>query len=54
MQQTKTLYQVFLDLTKACDTLDHDRTMLILEGYGVGPKLPNFIRRIWEGHTIIL
>jgi hypothetical protein len=32
----QTLYQVFIDLAKAYDTLDRGRTLEILEGYGVG------------------
>jgi hypothetical protein len=34
----QTLFQVLLDLKKAYDTLDRDRTLLILERYGVGPN----------------
>jgi hypothetical protein len=32
----QTLYQVFIDLAKAYDTLDRGRTLAILEGYGLG------------------
>jgi hypothetical protein len=32
--QRKTLYQVFIDLKKAYDTLDRGRTLKILKGYG--------------------
>ena len=39
MYQAQLLFQVFLDLTKAYDTLDQGRTLLILEQYGVGPNI---------------
>ena len=34
------LYMIFLDLTKAYDTLDRSRSLEILEGYRVGILLP--------------
>lgn len=39
LHQGTTLFQVFLDLTKAYETLDCGRTLLILEQYGVGPNV---------------
>jgi hypothetical protein len=38
-------YGVFLDLKKAFDSMDKERCLLILEGYGVGPRM---IRLIWN------
>jgi hypothetical protein len=52
-RSTKPLFMVFLDLKKAYDTLDRDRTLKILEGYGVGPNLRRFIEKIWEGDTMV-
>jgi hypothetical protein len=52
-RSNKPLYMVFMDLKKAYDTLDRDRTMEILEGYGVGVNLRRFIERIWGGDTMV-
>ena len=49
----KPLFQVFIDLRKAYDTLDRVRTMAILVGYGVGPNLCQFIQTIWDGDTLV-
>lgn len=46
-------YQVFLDLRKAYDTLDRDRTMAILEAYGVGPNIRNYLRWIWNNLVLV-
>ena len=35
----KPLYMIFMDLKKAYDTLDRNRTMKILKGYGVGENI---------------
>jgi hypothetical protein len=47
------LYVIFLDLKKAYYSLDRDRTMAILKGYGVGKNLLAFIKRIWDGDTLV-
>lgn len=44
---TKPLYFVFLDLKKAYDTLDRQRTLGILKGYGVGRNICSIIEKIW-------
>ena len=49
----KPLFMIFLDLKKAYDTLNRQRTMQILEGYGVGVNIRRFIETIWEGDTMI-
>lgn len=43
-----TLKQLYLDIKKACNTLDWSRTLLILEAYGVGPNILRIIRTFWE------
>ena len=46
-------YTVFLDLTKAYDTLDRPRTLEILKAYGVGPNIINIIEQTWEMDCMI-
>jgi hypothetical protein len=36
-------YGVFLDLKKALDSMNYERCLLILGGYGVGPKMIRLI-----------
>ena len=49
----KTLYQVFLDLTKAYDTVDRERVLEILEQYGIGPNIIRLLRRYWSNNTLV-
>jgi hypothetical protein len=51
--QRKPLYQIFLDLTKAYDTLDCTRTLQILEGYGVGERCLRLLCNFWE-HLVVV
>ena len=47
--QGTTLFQVFLDLTKAYDTLDRERTLALLQGYGMGPNSLCLLKCFWDG-----
>jgi hypothetical protein len=49
----KPLHMIFMDLKKAYDTLDRDRTMKILQGYGVGENIRRIIGEIWNGDTMV-
>ena len=49
----KPLHMIFLDLKKAYDTLDRDRTMKILEGYGIRENVRRIIGKIWNGDTMV-
>ena len=41
------LYVIFLYLHKAYDALDRYRCLVILEGYGMGPKSRRILRSYW-------
>ena len=47
------LFEVFLDLKKAYDTLDRDRTLAILEAYGVGPRILALLKAFWEQQLVV-
>jgi hypothetical protein len=47
------LYQIFLDLLKAYDTLDHDRTLSVLEAYGAGPHICSIIHMVWNAELVL-
>ncbi len=46
-------YGVFLDLKKAFDSMDRERCLLILEGYGVGPRMIKMIRNFWCNAVLV-
>jgi exonuclease III len=48
------LYAIFLDLSKAYDTLDRGRTLDIMQGYGVGPNLIRILRNFWESQQTVI
>jgi len=47
------LYHVYLDFSKAYDSLDRGRTMRLLQDYGVGPNMMRLIASFWERHMVI-
>ena len=47
------LFMVFVDLKKAYYSLDRERAMLILEGYGVGANICRIISMMWQGDTLV-
>ncbi len=49
----KPLYQIFIDVSKAYDGLDRERTLLILRDYGVGENMIRILNNFWDSHTII-
>jgi hypothetical protein len=44
---------IFLDLKKAFDSMDRDRCLLVLEGYGAGPNMRRLIRHFWENTQMV-
>jgi len=49
----KPLYQIFIDVSKAYDGLDRDRTLMTLQDYGVGDRTLRILNTFWDAHTII-
>jgi len=47
------LYQIFIDMSKAYDGLDRDRTLQLLQDYGVGENILRILQNFWVTHTII-
>ncbi len=45
--ELKPFYGMFLDLQKAFDAMDRERCILILEGYGNGPRLVRLVQTFW-------
>jgi hypothetical protein len=46
-------YGVFLDLKKAFDSMDRERCLMILEGYGVGPRMIRLIWIFWRNAVLV-
>ena len=42
------LFEVFLDLQKAYDCLDRERSLDLLTAYGVGPRTFRLLRMYWD------
>ena len=42
------LYQIYLDLRKAYDSIHREAVLALLEKYGVGPNIIRYIQNIWE------
>jgi len=48
------LHQVFLDLSKAYDTLNREQALAIFAAYGLGPNIIRFIEWVWESDQMAL
>ena len=48
------VYQVYLDLSKAYDSIDRDRTLNIMEKYKIGPNVRNYIKKVWDNQVFHL
>jgi hypothetical protein len=51
--ELKPFYGVFLDLKKAFDAMDRERCIMILEGYGAGPRMIRLIRGYWSDAIMV-
>jgi hypothetical protein len=49
----QTLYQIFIDLAKAYDTLDRGRTLEILARYGVGKQILRLLKNFWDSLLVV-
>jgi hypothetical protein len=49
----ESLKQVYLDMSKAYDTLDRDHTLAILAAYGVGDRILALLKTFWTHHHVI-
>jgi hypothetical protein len=47
------LFQIFLDLSKAYDNLDHECIMSLMEDYGIGPHTQLIINALWEHKSMV-
>ena len=47
------LFQVFIDVRKAYNSLGRGRCMKILRGYGLGPRLQQLLQRYWYGQRVV-
>ena len=46
--EQEALHSVFIDLKKAYDTMDRERCLEILAGYGVGPNMIRILEHFWD------
>ena len=50
----ETLFQVYIDLKKAYDSIDRSRVLIILKAYGVGPNILRYINIVWQRQRFFL
>jgi hypothetical protein len=51
--ELKPFYGVFLNLRKAFDAMDRERCIMILEGYGAGPRLVWLVCSYWRDAIMV-
>jgi len=50
----ETVYQVYLDLRKAYDSINRAGVLALMEKYGVGPRIRRYVKNIWERQLFML
>jgi Reverse transcriptase (RNA-dependent DNA polymerase) len=43
-----TIYQIFIDLSKAYDSICRTKLLYLLQGYGLGPKVSQVLQNFWQ------
>jgi hypothetical protein len=51
--ELRPFYGVFLNLRKAFDAMDRERCLMVLEGYGAGPRIIQLIRGFWRDAIMV-
>jgi hypothetical protein len=51
--ELKSFYGIFLDLWKAFNAMDRERCIMLLEGYGAGPRMIWLIRGYWRDAIMV-
>jgi len=52
-RSSRPLHHIFLDFSKAYDSLNREQTIIILQDYGVGPNVIRIIATFWERHMVM-
>ena len=48
------LYQIYLDLSKAYDSIDREQTLEIMRTYKIGPNIRQYVKKVWDQQTFYL
>ena len=48
------IYQVYLDLSKAYDSIDQESTLRIMEKYKIGPNIRRYVQKVWDNQNFFL
>ena len=52
--RSDTLYQIYLDLSKAYDSIDRTKIVQLLKKYHVGPRILKYIETVWDRQQFVL